>query len=1755
MNQPTTPVKNATLGDLITVPPVETVVRLAEADPAATERSRRLLTTFVVTAEVEQILTSLLTRVAKQQGAGTFIKGNYGSGKSHLLAVLSLLLADGSYWEQLTHPLGRRFRTLADRKHLVVRIALHHYTAETALETIFWEATEAALHEQLEQTVFLRRVTVLLKHFNRYILPRHEEFLEEQECSRSVWEQRCREQPEQAAEQVQTFIQRHGIPLQPRFDRRTAIQTLTAVLDRAQYHGVLFAVDELSEFLKAKPQASALAEDLRFLQFMGEQSTRSPIYLVAALQEWIEQTGYPEAKLVRRIKDRFPLRFTLSARHVNQLIAKRLIQKHPGAEQVIRTIYRRHRLLFPQADVEEKTFVDLYPVHPVTVRFLEGLSPLFSQHRGVVDFIYRQLTGDENRHWPGMLAEPHERLLTPDTIFDHFRERIRERPELTPFVDVVFATLAREIPTLFPEERDRRIALKAVKILILVEISPLEQRHTAQRLAPIINEPVADLDAELNTQYLTEVILDRLVREGSFMNRRTLDNGDPVYYISLEQTVHQIVRNRVQELMKQPPDLPAEFQTLLPYLKDSLLPLAYFATGQRRKVTLTWQNTQREGWVYFVSRLPMNPVTLDAIRQELQTTEKDFVLVIGGVIAETAEGQPPFGLNHLEGRFAKAVIGWMPRPLTTEEQEFLHRFHAYDRLARQLASDTTPQERPVYAALREWLSKHHREYLSLVEEWYFDGRLADRDGWLDFRFTLVYPDFKQLLQQLFSPVLQRLYPRHSEIMPGDVPQQFVVEKLYTGLLQPGRLKSATARARYLDGLVKAYLEPLSLVQDEGQDFVVTTRFPAGSLGEQVLNACSGSEPVDLYLLYWQFRKSEWGLTRIPFHLLVAALLATGRLSAFRAGNVVLFQTPAQLTDGSVDAVGRGKLIDGELQAALEPFLELETFVGITLPFTQAVQELVWRRMKNFRDELSRLQEHHRLLTERYHAYPAFSVVVGSANPDLELLDRFAATLRVSYTAHAGLEHLGETLGVETLRRIPAEYQRLSSLVRFIENRFVELNQAYVYLHHPLLNRVLETVEEPLRDAYRHLYRELEEADFLAADRIADFSGRFYRFKERYSRWYRTAHDAYYGEPFFRAAARLPSEPPLRLLRRFHRLNAVTARPDWVTIQEELANLPSACKRDVERQLAAAPLCACNYRPGQQPVEKSLTTIRQQAEQGVQSVLHQLRTTYRWALDEYRTGLLEVGDRKTADGLERLLSASREGTLPWEQLLEGTTGAVIEAINAALSGKILILRRSLEELIQQFSRRQVTVREARALFEAWLTGGGEVTEETQIRIYSERDLPTFDPRAYRSAEAVIREEGVRFFEAFWLATWALQHERRKWLERIRDRYRVGTENLDTVAQLSREPDVEVDLPKVNDYLQQRQLLPWLEQMVRPEDLNGEELATFLLREEIVEPLSRAATRRFLRQVAPTEPLTKEQQDWHRRLLSHRRRELWPHLTFLHQFFETITIVSRGEQESNMPAFYLREGWRLDGLVDGLQQANRSQQLLAEDRLRQLTDRVGRLQASLVVGKQPVARRELPLPYWSLNRFPKRLAQRLNRPPLAVFIVDAMRWDVWEFLRPWFTRHLPGRRMTYLAAVEVAEPTTTETNRPLLIQQLADAVGALEWHLESVAEDPARESSIREHLHSGRDLILLNTTIVDSLLHEQPARIDPLLTTIRERMETFLAPVFAALPPELPVVITADHGFTTKNGDYVHGGNSCQEKIVPFALWEPDGNPER
>lgn len=79
--------------DLIQFEPIDTVVQLRDADEQS--EAEKLVSTYVISEEMAERLNTLvfpqLQFEKPADSKGLFVVGNYGTGKSHLLSVISAI--------------------------------------------------------------------------------------------------------------------------------------------------------------------------------------------------------------------------------------------------------------------------------------------------------------------------------------------------------------------------------------------------------------------------------------------------------------------------------------------------------------------------------------------------------------------------------------------------------------------------------------------------------------------------------------------------------------------------------------------------------------------------------------------------------------------------------------------------------------------------------------------------------------------------------------------------------------------------------------------------------------------------------------------------------------------------------------------------------------------------------------------------------------------------------------------------------------------------------------------------------------------------------------------------------------------------------------------------------------------------------------------------------------------------------------------------------------------------------------------------------------------------------------------------------------------------------------------------------------------------------------------------------------------------------------------------------------------------------
>ncbi|MDI7268853.1 MAG: DUF6079 family protein, partial [Myxococcota bacterium] len=328
-------------------------------------------------------------------------------------------------------------------------------------------------------------------------------------------------------------------------DRRPA---WSAAMDRRPA-GLVLVVDELSEFLRSKPDARRFTEDVRFLQFMGEWAQDCRLFVVAAMQEAIEHAGDLEYDHYRKLKDRYPLRLRLTPAHVRDLIARHVLIKKPGYEEDATQLARRLAGALPAVPRDLGGLADVYPLHPATLDLLEEVRDRFSQTRGVVDFVVKRLGGDDARGIAPFLDREWGALLTPDAIVDHFADVLEVQAEFLPIAQKLLPWCRRSLGELFDTERLRELADRLIKLLVVAHLAPARRGITVDEASWWLLFAPARIDPGRNREILART-LEKLATEGRYVRRE-----DDRFVLDLQDdSAAEIERLLARELAQLPAD-------------------------------------------------------------------------------------------------------------------------------------------------------------------------------------------------------------------------------------------------------------------------------------------------------------------------------------------------------------------------------------------------------------------------------------------------------------------------------------------------------------------------------------------------------------------------------------------------------------------------------------------------------------------------------------------------------------------------------------------------------------------------------------------------------------------------------------------------------------------------------------------------------------------------------------------------------------------------------------------------------------------------------------------------------------------------------------------------------------------------------------------------------------------------------------------------------------------------------------------------
>jgi hypothetical protein len=1684
------------VGDLIEIPEIKTVIQLKDIEESSLRQM--ILDSFVVTTEVLKNLEMIFTSLSKPEGKGAFLKGHFGSGKSHFLSILSLLLRTPDSWHALLSQepsLDSFQRELQSRRFLVVEISLIQHRGTEFLEDIFLKEIFRKLSLQI------------------------------------------------------------GKPFEGAESRHETFREIRKALRDLGYSGLVLLVDELSEFLRSKTDAHAYQEDIRFIQYLGEEASSFPLWIIASLQEWIEETGEIHQDTFNKIKDRYHLRISLGRAHIEELVSQRLIRHRPAAEQEIRKIYQSLRRYFPSFPVDETRFLKLYPVHPATVSLLDRLRPLFSEHRGVVDFIHYRLKGDAERGIPAFLDRPAQDLLGPSAIFDHFLHRIREMAETQPFVEKGFDYYRDEIPRIFEDPDQRKVALEAVKLLTLFTISPVKFRYTARHMAEMILFRVTDLEAEINYQYFRDV-LERLVKETSHLSVTPgKDPLDDQFSITLRADIAGILRRKIQQgVMEIFPGDRRLFDRLLPFAESIHLPFVGWAEQREQRVSTSWEYTRRSGIILLRQ---IDEFLLDEAKaraEEWKQAEEDFFIVVGTThqVERQYQHLRDLLLPHLREKYPGLFLFWIPAEIKEEEESWMKEF-----LSALLLSDRTRQESsesglPAQEFLQTFLQNGRKRLGEILTKAYFNGLLLWDDRQMELS-AYGYLSQEKFLQEFVPPLLSRRFPKHQRVHPYlEALAPTTVPNLLRDFFATGTLEVDDRTKFGLRTILEGFLKPMGLIKKKGNQYILHVDPRSNELAGHFLSLLEKG-PLPPETLYWSFRKGDYGLLKHQFEVLIFALLFSGNILVHQGQRKKGLEDISRSGLQGVTAISKGEILGDEIRQTIphHPLVPEKFRKG---PFTLSSQEALWAEIRLRKEkEVESLQNLlHRL--KWASSFQAFkNLPWDSFRQDVEDVLAQWEEVKVSFPPREGLERFLSAVAKEPF--LSEKLRRLEEVRAFFDHA-ERLLFIYQYLSDPRLSLPERLPYRSLRDEKKEILRFFEAGnvsiDHGAIQKLLD---RFQDFREKYIQVYAEAHRLARSGEQFAPYEKIRHSRRYLLLTRLDQLEMISVHHNRSLVDRALtAVLFSECNAPSVEFLQSNPVCSCGFLLTMESRFTPVREIEEAIDLGIRETIEALKApTYQEKLLPYLRGLEEVGENEKASAVRRILTLSpEEGEGFLSKLDEALTPLAIQGINEAFKGRVVVVNRNLDQLYGAFIRRKYSLPQVRKIFREWLKedeisegtfihfiGKGETGGETQ----EQEGFLTFIQTEFSHLLPLLQEEGQAIFKkALLLSLWIEGHETPPrqivplfpFLQKGKEgRGDLLIQELSAAARLLRQKEPDLFERAVQEVEEAGGIFPEVSKL-----LEGEKAVDIFSRETIFPSILRETFEKLLAApeeekeggvVIPSEDpklppktsgfikkqteMVKALKDYNalrQKLLALKRRQTNPPQDF--QKWESLYIQHLSPLSFLLVTFPVK-----------VERMEISLPLPAKDRLGQAEG----LHQHFSEKFSEFFRNALPLWETGEEKRPKMIEdlEKVKIPEGAqkIFVLmDGMRWDLWEYLKENFFASM--------------------ANQFRIIQE-----GALWAHLPS--------TTTRQMEFFGGENTIWKIAGIDERVHTERGNLEYLFRNILQFLQLDLAPRLRELPAGTQIILFSDHGFVGnphfeksdkyRASRYTHGEASPFEIIVPWA----------
>lgn len=338
--------------DLIQFEPVEEIIVLKSADDK--EKAKELVKTYIMNDNMaERLKESIIAQLQMENvvnNKGVFLVGNYGTGKSHLMSVISAVANDKEMTTYLTNEKFIEYVKPIEGKFEVLRIEIG--STKMSLRNIILNKIKDD---------FIRRGL-------DFDIPDEDEIINNKDTLLEI---------------MNIFAGKYGVE-----------------------KGYLIVVDEVLDYLGSRTEHE-LRRDLGFLREVGEVVKSSRLRIILGMQERLFEN--PKFSFVtetlNRIKDRFE-QMIIKKEEMAYVVSERILKKDNEQRAIIREHLMKFTSYYTNMNERMDEFVDLFPIHPAYIDVFEKIYLIENRHilKNISNIVSRIMEEDIDEDSPGIFS-------------------------------------------------------------------------------------------------------------------------------------------------------------------------------------------------------------------------------------------------------------------------------------------------------------------------------------------------------------------------------------------------------------------------------------------------------------------------------------------------------------------------------------------------------------------------------------------------------------------------------------------------------------------------------------------------------------------------------------------------------------------------------------------------------------------------------------------------------------------------------------------------------------------------------------------------------------------------------------------------------------------------------------------------------------------------------------------------------------------------------------------------------------------------------------------------------------------------------------------------------------------------------------------------------------------------------------------------------------------------------------------------------